>query len=198
MGMASAGQAIRAKAPFAAVVVNGGMEAVVGRSGLAESLGLGQYVEAFARSGIDAEVLPLLRAEDLQELGVAAVGHRRKLLEALTRLRAAGPGPAPVERPMQPGERRQLTVMFVDLIGFTALSVRLDPEELQAVLHAYQSEVAREITRSAGWWRDSWVTACLPISASRSRMKTMPSALSAPGSPSSQPLTGCRPPPSLR
>jgi class 3 adenylate cyclase len=122
-------------------------------------LGLGQYGEAFARNGVDGDVLPLLRPEDLRELGVAAVGHRRKLLDALAKLRV-DPKPSPTlatavttrddGRTARIGERRQLTVMFVDLIGFTELSVRLDPEELRDVLRAYQEAMAAEIARFGG------------------------------------------------
>ena len=159
------------------------------------SLGLETYIETFAAHGVDGEVLPLLRAEDLRDLGIAAVGHRRKMLAALTRLReSAGlwragapvtglPADASV---VAVGERRQLTVMFVDLLGFTELSVRLDPEELREVLRAYQQAVAAEVAPfRRAWWPGSWATACWPISASRGRTKTMPSEPFAPGSRSS-------------
>ncbi len=123
------------------------------------SLGLETYSEAFAAHGVDGEVLPLLCAEDLRDLGVAAVGHRRKMLAALTRLReseglwrAGGPvtGLPADASVVAVGERRQLTVMFVDLLGFTELSVRLDPEELREVLRVYQQAVAVEVARFDG------------------------------------------------
>ena len=123
------------------------------------SLGLETYIETFAAHGVDGEVLPLLRAEDLRDLGIAAVGHRRKMLDALTRLReseglwrAGAPvtGLPPDASVVAVGERRQLTVMFVDLLGFTELSVRLDPEELREVLRAYQQAVAAEVARFDG------------------------------------------------
>ena len=153
-------------------------------------LGLDQYGEAFARNGVDGEVLPLLRAEDLRELGVAAVGHRRKLLDALTRLRSTrrGAGAAPAVTKLEDGraapvgERRQLTVMFVDLIGFTELSVRLDPEELREVLRTYQPPWRPRSRASAAWSRVSSATACWPISASRRPTRTMPNGPCAPGS----------------
>lgn len=115
-------------------------------------LGLEQYVEAFAVHGVDADVLPLLQAEDLRELGMAAVGHRRKLLDALATLRASPePRRDSVSAERGPiGERRQLTVMFVDLLGFTELSVRLDPEALREILRAYQQAMADEIARFGG------------------------------------------------
>jgi hypothetical protein len=98
------------------------------------SLGLGQYEAAFRENGVSEEDLHHLTAEDLQELGVAAVGHRRRLLVAIARLRddAASVQPArasddhpasmPAHDAASHGERRQLTVMFCDLVGSTALS----------------------------------------------------------------------------
>ena len=93
-----------------------------------QDLGLERYVPAFHDNEIDWEVLPKLTSEDLREIGVAAIGHRRKLLDAISALGAAAPvatvttapsnAPAPAD-----AERRQLTVMFCDLVGSTALSV---------------------------------------------------------------------------
>ena len=116
-----------------------------------ETLGLGQYAEAFARNDIDIEVLPELTEDDLRELGLS-LGHRRKLLKAIATL----PEAAETTEPAAPGrvkaeaERRQLTLMFVDLVGSTALSHRLDPEELSEVIRAYQNAVASEISRAEG------------------------------------------------
>jgi class 3 adenylate cyclase len=93
-------------------------------------LGLGQYEQAFRDNAIDAEVLPRLTAEDLRELGVVPVGHRRKLLDAVVALRAsqvsatdhAQDAPMPSASPVDAiGERRQVTVLFADLSGSTAL-----------------------------------------------------------------------------
>jgi class 3 adenylate cyclase len=120
-------------------------------------LGLGQYEQAFRDNGVDARVLPKLTAEDLGEIGVAAVGHRRLLQEAIAAL-AEAPGSSDPSVPSATAERaarraperRQLTVMFVDLVGSTALSARLDPEEMRAVLRAYQNAVAGEVVRFAG------------------------------------------------
>jgi hypothetical protein len=94
-------------------------------------LGLERYVPAFRGNEIDEEMLPKLTSEDLREIGVAAIGHRRKLLDAIAALGASAPtaavraaasdGSAPAE-----AERRQLTVMFCDLVGSTALAVRLN------------------------------------------------------------------------
>src|SRR6516165_5586461 len=106
------------------------------------SLGLGKYEAAFRENEIDEAVLPGLTAEDLKELGVAALGHRRKLLEAIAALRSdtnlrttATRGPAAAdESTRDTAERRQVTVMFSDLVGSTALSARMDPEDLREVI----------------------------------------------------------------
>jgi len=110
------------------------------------SLGLARYSEAFAENAIDWEILPKLTGDDLREIGVTAVGHRRKLLDAIAAFgEPAGPLPssAIVAAPhVEEAERRQLTVMFCDLIGSTELSARLDPEDLREVIAAYHRAVA--------------------------------------------------------
>src|SRR6185437_12561370 len=126
------------------------------------SLGLGKYEAVFRDNEIDETVLPNLTAEDLKELGVTALGHRRKLLDAITALRndttaqvpssglktaPAAPGPPPEDR----AERRQVTVMFSDLVGSTALSTRMDPEDLREVISAYQKCVAETVQRFGGF-----------------------------------------------
>ena len=105
------------------------------------SLGLPQYEKAFRDNAIDMAVLPELTTEDLKDLGVSLVGHRRRLLGAIAALRNEG-NPEPVAKPRvvtvtATAERRQLTVMFCDLVGSTALSARLDPEDLREVIAAY-------------------------------------------------------------
>ena len=123
------------------------------------SLGLGQYEKVFRENEIDETVLPSLTAEDLKELGVAALGHRRKLLDAIAVLRgdanatsAAAPDPATVDAsPRDNAERRQVTVMFSDLVGSTALSARMDPEDLRDVISAYQKCVAETVRRFDGF-----------------------------------------------
>ena len=113
------------------------------------SLGLGQYETAFRENEISEKVLPSLTAEDLKEIGVGPVGHRRTLLEAIAALRADASGTTPsadaatvsstpAERPEDRAERRQVTVMFSDLVGSTVLSARMDPEDLREVISAYQ------------------------------------------------------------
>src|SRR6202023_273770 len=112
-----------------------------------QGLGLERYVPAFRDNEIDWEVLPKLTSEDLREIGVAAIGHRRKLLDAIAALGATVPTaavtPAPSDAPAPTdAERRQLTVMFCDLVGSTELSARLDPEDLREVIAAYHRAVA--------------------------------------------------------
>ena len=119
-------------------------------------LGLERYEQAFRDNEVDWEVVPKLTSDDLREIGVAAVGHRRKLLDAIAALGAAvpaatvtpasGDAPAPAE-----AERRQVTVLFCDLVGSTALSARLDPEDLRAVIGAYHRCAAAEIERAGGF-----------------------------------------------
>ena len=106
-----------------------------------DDLGLGQYEQAFCDNEIDERVLPSLTAEDLKDLGVKLVGHRRRLLDAIAALGASGPVVAAVAGTddallRNDAERRQLTVVFCDLVGSTALSARLDPEDLREVIGA--------------------------------------------------------------
>ncbi len=118
-------------------------------------LGLERYAAAFGESDVDAEVLPQLTAEDLISIGVTSVGHRRKLLAAIAALTAEAPAAATAASRGAPepaaAERRQLTVMFCDLVGSTALSARLDPEDLRAVIGAYHRCVAKVIERAGGF-----------------------------------------------
>ena len=124
------------------------------------SLGLEQYEPAFRDNAIDGAVLPRLTPDDLKDIGVTQVGHRRKLLDAIAALGEPAPAatPAAVD-PISPavtaapsgGERRQLTVMFCDLVGSTALSEKLDPEELRSLLHAYRTLCGDVIARYDGF-----------------------------------------------
>ena len=112
-------------------------------------LGLEQYEPAFRDNRIDAEILPKLTVEDLKDIGVAIVGDRRKLLEAIAALRASAPSSpaaeeiteAPAAAPSSEAERRQLTVMFCDLVGSTALSTRHHPEDLGELIGDYHRVV---------------------------------------------------------
>jgi class 3 adenylate cyclase len=107
------------------------------------SLGMQQYEAAFRDNAIDASILSELTADDLKDLGVDLVGHRRRLLAAIAALGADKPGPSSPVAPARPdAERRQLTVMFCDLVGSTEISARLDPEDLREVIAAYHRAVA--------------------------------------------------------
>jgi class 3 adenylate cyclase len=126
--------------------------------GWLRSLGLGEYEAIFRENKIDETVLPKLTADDLKELGVRALGDRRKLLDAIAGLDAyAHPRLAAVATastdalPRDTAERRQVTVMFSDLVGSTALSARMDPEDLREVISAYQKCVAETVRRFDGF-----------------------------------------------
>ena len=124
-------------------------------------LGLEQYAPAFRDNDVDGEVLPELTADDLISIGVTSVGHRRKLLAAIAALGAeptrdlAQPAVSATSAPISPltseAERRQLTVMFCDLVGSTALSARLDPEDLREVIGAYHRCCADLISEAGGF-----------------------------------------------
>ncbi|ANK85643.1 MULTISPECIES: AAA family ATPase [unclassified Rhizobium] len=123
-----------------------------------QGLGLERYEQAFRDNAIDAEVVSELTDADLQQLGVL-LGHRKRLLKAIVELRlsTSHPRPGPEEpadqsRAAEPvAERRQLTVMFVDLVGSTALASRVDPEDLREILGAYHLSVANAVSRFGGF-----------------------------------------------
>jgi class 3 adenylate cyclase len=126
------------------------------------TLGLERYEAAFRENDVSAEILRDLTADDLKDLGVTSIGHRRQLLVAIDQLRDDGMrsqaaegdhqnSPAVDDGVSPAGERRQLTVMFSDLVGSTALSERLDPEELRTVLHAYRTACGDVIRRYDGF-----------------------------------------------
>ncbi len=112
-----------------------------------EKLGMSEYAQRFAEHDIDIEVLRELTDADFDRLGVS-IGHRRKLLKAL----AAGSVVSPASKSAtDSAERRQVTVMFSDLVGSTALSARMDPEDLREVISAYQKAVAETVERFGGF-----------------------------------------------
>src|SRR6266849_2540572 len=120
-----------------------------------EKLGLGQYARRFNENGIDLSVLPDLTDQDLEKLGVL-LGHRRKLLRAIADLKdveKSTPADAiatvahAVPHPLDSAERRQVTVMFSDLVGSTELAARMDPEDLRDVISAYQQCVSGTVQR---------------------------------------------------
>jgi class 3 adenylate cyclase len=112
-----------------------------------QSLGLERYVPAFRDNRVEADVLPSLTVEDLKDLGVTLVGDRRRLLNAIASLGATAPPRGALPDPPAPAdaERRQLTVMFCDLVGSTALAVGIDPEDLREVIAAYHRAVAEVV-----------------------------------------------------
>jgi len=114
-------------------------------------LGLEQYAQSFRENNVDAAVLPALTADDLIGLGVSSIGHRRRLLAAIAS--AELPQPPTGDARRQPGaaERRQLTVMFSDLVDSTMLASRLDPEELGEVIGVYHRCVADVVGRFDGF-----------------------------------------------
>jgi class 3 adenylate cyclase len=121
-----------------------------------KGLGLERYEPLFSDNEIDWEVLPKLTSEDLREIGVVAIGHRRKMLNAIAALGAASPAatlmaaPSDTTAPAE-GERRQLTVMFCDLVGSTALSTRHDAEDLRELIGDYHRAVAETVGRFDGF-----------------------------------------------
>ena len=118
------------------------------------SLGLSEYAQRFAENDIDESVLQHLTDQHLEKLGVS-LGHRLKMLRAISELAAAAAiTPAPVfpdSKPREAAERRQLTVMFCDLVGSTALSARLDPEDLRTVIGTYHRCCTEVIARNGGF-----------------------------------------------
>jgi class 3 adenylate cyclase/predicted ATPase len=120
-----------------------------------EKLGLGQYVKLFAENDIDVSVLPHLSDEDLKDLGVS-LGHRRKIFAAINKRTAPVQPSAEAERlaerrVQETPERRYVTVLFSDLVGSTALSTRLDPEDLREVIGLYQRCVEETVRRFDGF-----------------------------------------------
>jgi class 3 adenylate cyclase/predicted ATPase len=120
-------------------------------AGWLHGLGLEQYEQAFRDNAIDAAVLPELTAEDLKDLGVSLVGHRRKLLAAIAALRSDIGSVSDAPAAASAAERRQLTVMFCDLVGSTPLSSQLDPEDLREVIGAFHRAVTEVVAGFDGF-----------------------------------------------
>src|SRR5437660_3013200 len=110
------------------------------------SIGLGEHSQRFAENRIDASVLRDLTNQDLEKIGIP-LGHRKKMLRAIAELSGVTPQAVTGPNRQDPAERRHLTVMICDLVGSTALSARLDPEDMRAVIDAYHAACAR-ITRT--------------------------------------------------
>ena len=139
--------------------------------GWLRSLGLERYETAFRENEIDDTILPRLTAEDLKELGVGPVGHRRKLLDAIAALRADSNANAPLPAPLPTappiaaratpeavGERRYLTVMFCDLVDSTGIAARLDAEEWRDPVNAYLDDASAAVMEMAAMWPKSSAT----------------------------------------
>ena len=121
-------------------------------AGWLASLGLGEYAERFADNAVDLSVVPDLTEQDLKDLGVL-LGHRRKMLRAIAEFNRAAlvPDKTPTKPTTPEGsERRHLTVMFCDLVGSSALSVSLDPEDMGRVIASYHSCIDEVIGRHQG------------------------------------------------
>jgi class 3 adenylate cyclase/predicted ATPase len=123
-----------------------------------EEIGLGQYADAFEANHIDSDLLARLDDQLLKDIGVSSAGHRLRLRDAIAKLATVSTAEANAESTVAATEgsvaapeRRQLTVMFCDLVGSTALSARLDPEELREVIAAYHGSVAESVRRFDGF-----------------------------------------------
>jgi class 3 adenylate cyclase len=120
-----------------------------------EKLGMSEYAQRFAENGITVAAIRHLTDQDLRDIGVL-LGHRRIMLAAIGELVGDSPVAAKTVATGEPktqdtAERRQVTVMFSDLVGSTALSARMDPEDLREVISAYQKCVAETVQRSGGF-----------------------------------------------
>jgi class 3 adenylate cyclase len=122
-----------------------------------EQLGMHEYIQRFAENDIDFAILGDLTDQDLEKIGVTSLGHRRKLLRAIANLSvekieplvAVSAAPPAMPRVVDTAERRQVTVMFSDLVGSTALSARMDPEDLREIISAYQKCVAEAVSTTS-------------------------------------------------
>jgi class 3 adenylate cyclase len=125
-----------------------------------EQLGMSEYAQRFAENGIGFAALRHLTEQDLKDIGVL-LGHRRIMLAAIREpvgALSAKPEPttASEQKSQDTAERRQVTVMFSDLVGSTALSARMDPEDLREVISAYQKCVAETVQRFGGFIASTW------------------------------------------
>ena len=119
-------------------------------AGWLRGIGLSEYAEIFRANDINIELLGQLTNDDLKDIGVVSLGHRKKLLEAIAEL-AVVVSVSPEPRAPESAERRQVTVMFSDLVGSTALSGQMDPEDLRVLISAYQTCVAETVRRHGGF-----------------------------------------------
>src|SRR5262249_40329135 len=148
-----------------------------------KQLGLGQYTQRFAENEVDVTVLRHLTDQDLREIGVP-LGHRRKILAAIREdMGSTTPVTSDPLDHLEPTsqaspERRQITVMFSDIVGWTALSSRMDPEDLRELISAYQKCVAEAVHRYGGLAQDERPVPPLPIGARQQTARDHARALS--------------------
>ena len=151
-----------------------------------KQLGMPEHIQCFAENHIDFAILGDLTDQDLEKIGVTSLGHRRKLLSAISQLKGApaaavAAAPPATPRAADAAERRQVTVMFSDLVGSTALSARMDPEDLRELISAYQQCVAETVRRFGGFVARISATACSSTLATHRPMRTTPSKQCAQG-----------------
>jgi len=115
-----------------------------------EELGMSEHVQCFVDNKIDVSVLQYLTDQDLKEIGIP-LGHRRKMLAAIDELSGQTAGAVKEAKGQELAERRQVTVMFCDLVGSTALALRFDPEDLREIIGSYHRCVAETIARFDGF-----------------------------------------------
>jgi class 3 adenylate cyclase len=125
-----------------------------------KQLGMHEYIQHFAENDIDFDILKDLTDQDLEKMGIKSVGHRRRLSRAIADLKSvekttsevsAAAAPHATPRAIDAAERRQVTVMFSDLVGSTALSARMDPEDLRELISAYHKCAAEAVRRFGGF-----------------------------------------------
>ena len=150
-----------------------------------QNIDLEKYVEVFARHDIDLDVVPNLSEQDLEKLGLS-LGHRRRFIAAAAKLRAGGAHPqwpcAGMPRPRATRvERRQVTVVFSDLVGSTALASQLDPEDLSRLLHEYRDACTAVIGKYDGHVAQYLGDGILAYFGYPQRRSTRPNVRSGPG-----------------
>jgi class 3 adenylate cyclase len=118
--------------------------------GWLRGLGLGEYEDNFRNNKIDADVFPQLTADDLRDMGVVAVGDRRRLVSAIAALAGATPSAPAHKGPLISAERRPIAVLFCDLVGSTNLASQLDAEDWRNIVNAYLDEASKAVTALGG------------------------------------------------
>jgi class 3 adenylate cyclase len=164
-----------------------------------KKLGMSEYTQRLSENDIDFDILPALTDQDLEKLGVS-LGHRWRMLKAIRELGDPALGTfraatAASSDPQLSAERRQLTVMFCDLVGSTARSTRLDPEDLREIIGAHHQRCAELITKHGGFIAGYLGASVLAYFGLLGPRRMMQSARFAPGLPWSKPRRSLRQPP---